>query len=82
VVSNETFEQAILLAKQTELLDLISTYFSFDTIDTDDGRRKGVLRCNECNAVVTWVTRHMVERHGMGGQVWRLPGRPDSEELW
>lgn len=40
------------------------------------------LVCNDCDTVVTWVTKHRKERHGDDIQVWKLPEKLTGDELW
>lgn len=40
--------------------------------------------CNHCDEVVTWLTRHLAERHGMDVPVFRHPANRNNDvpEVW
>jgi predicted transcriptional regulator len=85
---NGTTEEQMLLAKQAEVLALISAHFTITDVpiygpgNSEPEHTERALICNLCGKRVTWVTRHLSERHDMDVEVWRLPKFADNNETW
>jgi predicted transcriptional regulator len=83
IYSYDNTEERMLKAKFDQVMALINAHFHTEDVPSDDGRTTHrMLVCNDCGKAVTWVSRHLAERHDMDIEVWRLPKWADRQELW